>query len=485
MTDATVVPIELTSTEQATLARAFEGTGSVFKLLSTLRTRRMGLGYKSESGAEESMDWSSGNRASQKKGPLAFESKQDPIPLSEVEEALIAWAGLGPNGIVAADIPAQGDLASLLYWAGRTAPGSSNDNSVDLLIISDRGVDLYRPGSERSKPVEIEGPDDYWKVLHWYRSGLIHVSDSRPDVDWSTAPPGTHNVRPMGALQYNLSRQGSTWFLPIGDLGREWVNLLLSSYHFSGFYLEDVNGNKPAGCEQWIRPGFLEVGFPIPVFDELVLMLHTSQVGAIVQNMRIACEALGLGGWPMGNYSDDMLLGGYPEVAAGLGFNFMEREMDRNPSRVASCLGLADVFEAVCVPSPWFPNARDAVEHVMQSRYGAGGILSREDNWAMNSGGPFKESALDRILEHPKLHIPDWVVDAAVDTIDYIVAQYGVAPANISPVRAKFSLQVHHVDEQYYQQYHSGEEKPFLITEQIQNHFDQWHPGENITLKDE
>lgn len=467
--------IEITPEEQAALSRAFESTPTLFNLLSTLRTRRMGMGYRSETGQDETLDWSSGGTAHQHEGPLAFESQKEPIPLTEIEEAIIAWAGLGPNGVVAADIPANGDMSSLIYWAGRTAPGSSNDHSVDLLIISDRGVDLYRPGPERSKPVEIEGPDDYWKVLHWYRSGLIHISDSRPDVDWSTAPPGTHNVKPMGAMQYNLNRKGSTWFLPVGDLGKEWVNLLLSSYQFLGFYLEDAKTNKPAGCDQWICPGFLEVGFPLPIFDELVLMLHASQVAAVVQNMRLACEALGLGGWTMGNYADDMLLGAYPDVAQGLGFSFIERDPDINPSRTASCIGLKDLFEAVCVPSPWFPNARAAVDHVMNARYGAHGILSRDQNWAQDAGGPFNSNTLEHILEHPKAHIPDWVVEAATETISYIAANYGCAPAYISPVRAKFSLQVHHLDEDYYKQFHSGDEKPFLITDQIRNHFDHWH----------
>lgn len=473
----TDAPIDLTPEEQESLTRAFESTPSHFGLLSTLRTRRMGLGYKSETGQDETFEWSSGKTVRQGKGPLAYSSPHDPVPLTEVEEALIAWAGLGPNGIVAADIPTHGDLSSLLYWAGRTAPGSSNDHSIDLLIINDRGVHLYRPSKERSKPVEIEGPDDYWKILHWYRSGLIKLSDSRPDVDWATSPPGTHNVRPMGALQYNVNRPGSSWFLPIGDLGREWFNLLLSSYQFGGFYLEDVNTNKPAGCDQWIRPGFLEVGFPLPVFDELVLVLHISQCGAIVQNMRLAVEALGLGGWPMGNYSDDMLLGAYPEVAQGLGFSFIERELETNPSRTTSCLGLQDVLEAVCVPSPWFPNARSAVEHVVATRYRPHGVLSRQENWAAESGGPFNEETLQQILEHPKSHIPDWVVDAATDTAGYIAEQFGCVPAYINPVRAKFSMQAHHVDQEYYRKFHSGGEQPYLLTEQIRSHFEKWHGG--------
>ncbi|MFV2089856.1 MAG: hypothetical protein ACC642_04305, partial [Pseudomonadales bacterium] len=215
---------EITAVEQAALARAFEATPNLFQLLSTLRTRRMGLGYRSESGESEDFTWSSNASARQARGPLQYLSDREPVPLTEVEEAIIAWAGLGPNGIIAADIPTHGDLSGLVYWAGRTAPGSSADLSVNLLIINDSGVFLYRPGPERAKPVEIEGPDDYWKVLHWYRNARIRLSDTRPDVDWSSAPPGTHNVRPMGAPQYNVNRPGSTWFLPVGDLGHEWIN---------------------------------------------------------------------------------------------------------------------------------------------------------------------------------------------------------------------------------------------------------------------
>ena len=53
MSDTNERPIEITPEEQAALARAFESTPSVFNLLSTLRTRRMGKGYRSESGEDE------------------------------------------------------------------------------------------------------------------------------------------------------------------------------------------------------------------------------------------------------------------------------------------------------------------------------------------------------------------------------------------------------------------------------------------------
>ncbi len=469
----------LSAAEQALLGQAFERTPSLFQLLATVRTRRMGLGYRSETGEEETFTWSSNATVRQAQGPLAYASPHDPVPLSEMETALIAWAALGPNGSVAADIPVQGDLSSLLHWAGRTIPASSNDLAVDLFIIDDAGVHLYRPPTDRTAPVEISGPDDYGKILDWYRSGSRSISPHRPDVGWFTAPPGTHNVNAMGAQQYNLNRPGSTWFLPVGDVGLEWVNLLLSSYQFSGFYLQDPATDKPAGCDEWIRPGLLEVGFPLPIFDELALMLHASQAACAVENVRLACEALGLGAWAVGSYSDDLLLGAYPDIAKGLGFTFLERETERNPSKTATCLGLPDVLEAAVVPSPWFPSAEAVVRHVAELRYQAGAPLSREDAWSTGSGGPFQPQVLERILEHPKTHIPDWVLEAAVKTIEYIVDHYGCAPAFINPVRAKFSAQVHHVDVDYYRRFHTTNDAgPYLITPQIREHFGLWHPGQ-------
>jgi hypothetical protein len=470
--------VALTPEERGAIARVFESAPSLFSLLSTLRTRRMGLGYRSETGTEEAFDWSSHLLVKQREGPLAYESPHGVVALSEVEEALVAWAAIGPNGIVTADIPVQGDLSSLLSWAGRTVPGSSNDHGVDLFVINDRGVHLYRPGPERMAPVEISGPDDYWKILHWYRSGLTKISDRRPDVGWSTAPPGTHNVNTMGALQYNANRPGSTWFLPVGDVGLEWVNLLLSSYQFGGFYLQDPETDKPAGCDQWIKPGFLEVGFPLPIFDELALMQHVTEAACVVQNIRLACEAMGLGAWAMGGYSDDLLLGAYPEVAQGLGFAFLEREPARNPSRTATCLGLPGVLDACAVPSKRFPNAEALVTHVADLRYKRGAHLSREDNWGERNAGPFNQDTLEQVLEHPRSHIPDWVISAAIDTVRYLVEKYGCAPAYINPVRAKFSCQVHHVDLDFYRKFHAGGEEPYLATPQLLQHFPAWHAGQ-------
>lgn len=468
---------EASPAEREALRKAFEETPSVFQLLSTLRTRRIGRGFKCESGVEETLEWSSGRVVKQAKGPLEFESNEAPAPLSEIEEALIAWAACGPNGTSLADVAVNGSLSSLLFWAGRTIPASSNDQSVALAIVNDSGTYLYRPGPERSAPVEIASPDDYPKVLDWYRRCTTKISDTRPDIGWFSAPEGTHNVNALGPMQYNLNRPGATWFLPVGDLGLEWFNTLLIAYEWWGFYLQDPETNKPAGCDEWIKPGLLEVGFPIPVFDEFILMLHSSQVGCAVQNMRLASEALGLGAWPVGNYADDFVLGAYPDVARGLGFEFLERDADRNPSKTATCVGLPGVFEATAVPTPQYPSAADALTKVRDLRYqAAGGPLSPGGEWATRAGGPYNEDTRREIVENPRAHISDWAIDAAIATVEYIIEKYGVAPAWVSPMRAKFSCQVQHVDPDFYRRFNTtlGDDA-FSITPAIRDHDQTWH----------
>ncbi len=461
----------LSASERKLLSEAFFGSRSVFATLATVRTRRVGVGYRLETGDSETFEWSSGKTVTQPKGPLAYSSEAEPVPLTEVEEAMIAWAACGPNGSITADIPVHGGLSTIVSWSGYTVPGVSGAPSLALVVINDSGVALYNPGTQRSAPVEIASEDDLDKLMVWYEKRHL-LNAYRPDVGWYSAPEGTHKVNALGPAQYNLNRPGATWFVPVGDLGLEWFNLLLAAYEWWGFYLQDPDDEKPAGCDHWIKPGFLEAPLPIPTFDELVLMLHSSQVGASVQNMRLACEYMGLGAWPVGTYADDFLLGAYPEIAHGLGFSFVERS-GPNPTKTFSCIGFPGVFEAVAVPTPRFPDALSAISYVKDLRYGADGPLAPDGAWVKSVGGPIDSSKVQEILETPQAWISEWTIEAAVATVDYIVGKYGIAPAYISPVRAKFSCQVHHVDIEFYRR--QGAKGGFPITPAIESHFSRWH----------
>ena len=473
-------PLGISDKDKEWIDKAFKSTPAVFRLLSTLRSRRFGMGYRFETGEPETFTWSHGKTVVQETGPTPYKSEKEPRPLSELEEAILAWSALGPNGVIFADLPVQANMSTWLCWAGRTIPAPCNDSAVDLIIINDTGSYLYRPIMERLKLVEIENEEDYWKILAWYKEDRIQIMDRRPDVGWMMGPSGT-NVNLMGPWQYNVNRPGSTWFIPVGDAGFEWFNILFSLYEWWHVYLMDPDTGEPAGCREWVKPGYLEMGMSIPMFDELLAMVHAYQVGCCVQNLRLACEALGLGAWVFCGYVDDLVLGGMPELAKGLGFQYMQRDPNKNPHKILTSIGLPGIKEATVTPSPQYPTPEDVVSYVKEIRYKRGAIFSRKDNWALRHNGPYKPEIMKKILEHPRLQISDWVYDAVLATVKYIVDKWGVAPAFTNPIQANFSCQVHHLDIDYYRTYFSAKDggEPFGLTDRILNHFKAWHPGES------
>jgi hypothetical protein len=470
--------IQITEKEKSQIASAFHSP-AVFQLLSTLRSRRFGMGYRYETGEPEKFSWSHGKTVTQEKGPLAYKSEQQPLALSETEEAMLAWAACGPNGVVLADAPVHGNISTWLCWAGRTIPAPCNDVAVDLFVVNDQGTFLYRPSSERMSPLEIESEKDYWKILKWYREDRVKISDKRIDVGWMSGPEGTR-VNMMGPWQYNVNRPGSTWFIPVGDLGFEWTNVLFSAYEWWHMYLTDPETGEPAGCKEWIKPGMLEMGVSIPSYDELLVLAHGHQVGCLVSNIRLACEALGLGAWVFCGFVDELILGGIPSIAKGLGFKYMERDANKNPNKVMTSIGLPGIKEACVAPSPQFPTAKDMCDYVCNIRYRRGSIFAREDNWALRNQAPYRPDVMKQLIEHPRTHIADWVREAVQATVEYIVDKYGCAPAFTNPIQAQFTAQVHHVDVDYYRKFYSfnGGKEPYAMTPQIFGHFKSYHKGE-------
>ena len=70
------------------LRKAFEEGPSAFELLRGMRTRRVGLGYRIDSGTTEKHPVT-GREMTQMEGPMKFVSEKSPYSLSEVEEALL------------------------------------------------------------------------------------------------------------------------------------------------------------------------------------------------------------------------------------------------------------------------------------------------------------------------------------------------------------------------------------------------------------
>jgi hypothetical protein len=461
-----------TAEQYRQLKHYFEGTRTLPQLLATLRSRRVGLGYSIESGEAETRG-ATGRTLQQQRGPLAFVSEHPTLPLSEVEEAIVAWSACGPNGLAHWDIAVHGGFHELVHIAGRTAAGPGNSFATDLLVIKDQGAFLYNPGTERERMVEIQGEDDYHKVLDWYRRGMHQILDHRPDIDWGLRAPGAPNASLFGPYQFNVNREGTTWFIPITDIGWLYFSVMLNLFDAWHLYFTDDQTGEPAGVGEWVGEGKLEFPITIGQIEQFIFQVETYPPGSIVQNMRLAAEAMGLGNWIFCGFFDDILMGAFPDLARGLEFR-AEPLNERAPlaSGALKIFGMEGVKEATYVPSPRYRDGRAVMQAMMEEKYGQGRTMSKgEDNWMLTHNGPFKADTVREIVNHPIVQVSDWAVEAAAAYVDYCVERYGQCPVTFNPMQCNFGAVIHHVDPAFYERYYDGSS----VTPTIRQHMEAWH----------
>ncbi|MEA2626468.1 MAG: hypothetical protein QOD06_2513 [Candidatus Binatota bacterium] len=459
-------------TDHDRLKHAFENTPSIFNLLSTIRSRRVGRGYRIDSGTEIKHP-ATGRTMKQDAGPMKFISKKETVRITKVEEALLCWAACGPNGLVAWDISLGGGFHELTWIAGRTTPHPGNSLATDLLVINDDGAFIYRPTQKREKPIEIEGDSDYDKVLRWYEEGTTQIADERPDVDYAIRAPGAPNATLNGPYQFNMNMPGTCWIIPITDAG--WLNSALINFMdaWHMYPIDEWNGGRPAGVEKWIREGMLELPTTIAAEEQMIFQVETYPTGMQIQNIRLAAEAMGLGNWVYCGFNPDALFGAMPEVCRGLGFH-IEAPNPKAPISTGQMkiFGIEGVKEATYVPSPRYRSAEQVVSAWFEEKYGPGGVLHQGiDNYLRKVGAPWKSETAEAILKDPRIRPADWVKDALTSYIDYCVKNFGQWPVTYNPMQAHFCAVVHNVDEEFYDTYY----KTGYITDRIRNRSKIWH----------
>lgn len=464
--------------ESQQLTRAFEDNRSIFELLRNVRTRRVGYGYRIDSGTTEQHPVT-GRTMEQESGPMQFVSEKAPLALTEVEEALLAWAGNGPNGTICFDISLGGGFHELVDLAGRTTPSPGNSLATDLLIINDNGAFIYNPGLDRSGPIEMaqttNGGSRYDRVLEWYRKGCIQILDERPNIDYATRLPVAPHATLFGPYQYNLNRPGSTWFLPVADCAKitsAFVNLFDS---WAVYPIDEFNGNRPAGVEPWIGEGKLELPVPIAAFDQLWFQVEQYPAGMMVQNIRLACESMGLGHWNFCGFFPAVLCGAYPDLTPGLKATFAApNEKAPIVTGAIKTLGWPGIKEATVVPSPRYPDAASLVKQWRDEKYGPRAWGGDGPNNLLRQGqGGWKDNVAEAIVNDPKSKVQDWVFDAVEAHIEYCVENFGQFPVTFDPLQMHFGVVVHHLDTDFYDRYY----KEGYINERHRNHEATWHGG--------
>ena len=398
----------------------------LFEALAHRRVRRFGLGYEFT------------------KDTFRYKSDKQPVPLDELESALLAWAAHGINGLALG----EGQVTTGVHstWNGRVHPSSCNDQHALLIIVNDDGMFAYQP-PDATQVVEIATVEDREKIVQTYRDGVRQLSDTRPDFTDAAWISG--NI-------WMANKPGSTVFFPLIDLSAEHINDMLAAFEREKLRVVDERTGQWAGIGKWIDNGVLDG----PEVTLRFLDYHTldGQIAAahfMAQNLGLACEAIGLG-YAVTRCVAPVVLGGTP-FTEGLGCRFIS-DKDGQPNTV----GLDGYLEGHC--PPYFENMDEAVDDLLAIRYGENGILLPEyqgptplRDWhsaASRAGRPSQEA-----------------IQATKDFCNYVYDTYGRFPAMVDTIQLPIMVTVHHLDLDFYNEFYP----PEAVSESIRRHMSLWH----------
>lgn len=401
---------------------------SLFEALARRRTRRFGLGYKINDGITN------------------YESKKAPVPLTELELAILCWAADGVTGLALGEQQVVTGVMS--SWNGRVHPCPCNSQNSVLAFINDDGIFLYKPPAA-TQLVEIKTPEDRLKILDVYRKHTVRIVNERPqipDMAW------------LSSNRWGVNKKGTTFFLPIIDVTAEYINFLLFAFGQEGYYIYDNIAGKPAGTQRWIDKGVFDAEFSMPLvmFENFIFNLVVSMAHYKIQNLSLACEVMGLGCWAHTGFAPFVLLGETP-LCRGLGATFI-RGKDGIPNPVA----LKNHLESYCPPN--YKSMDEAVDAIVADRWGENGIFVS----SYTGSTPIKKWK-NKVDNVPKYS--EQILQVTKDYCNYILDEYGRFPAFIDSLLIPVGATVHHVDLDFYKTYYP----PDALTEHFHNHMKIWH----------
>jgi hypothetical protein len=388
-------------------------------------------------------------------GPLAHESDSEPVPLTELEEAVLVWLGTGVTGLALGDLPPDG-LSWMHRWIGRSWPCSVNSHSTELFYTNDAGLHVVRlRGREPAPAPAAPGPDaDPLEAAAWMARlvGDARVTLEPERADLPTGEPGLFAFN-----AWNVNKPGTSLFVPVTNTSVEYLTLLFIYFdERNRFAIVDELAGGACGLERWVRSGRLGQT-EISLIDLELRVLTTLNVeGAFIcQNMSLALQALGLGGWAFTGFLPHHVLGVDP-AHRGLGFDFVTPERTPRAHARPVPVGRAGVHEALC--PPYVGDMGEAVRRFLDERRAdprraspyadrEGVIAGRED--------PSEET-----------------IEIVTAFAQYVLDTYGRFPALIDPMFVRLVLQAHHLDPGFYDRHYAAG----AYTELHRRHMELWHP---------
>ncbi|MBL6749801.1 MAG: hypothetical protein ISP90_04730, partial [Nevskia sp.] len=374
-------------------------------------------------------------------GPLAYESRLPPQPLSEAERLVLVAIGAGLSGwnLGIPHTPsgaAEGGCNYPVRPVGRAYPSGAGTHASELLVTDDSGSYItqlrdFDPAAIR----EYAQAQDFERLLGVLRRTLVRVSERRVELPPEFPHISAHN-------RWVANRPGTTLFIPVADHVDLFLNLLWITIG-EGIPLMDRAGGRLLGAPQrLLDAGRLrrERAMPLELIEDKLRLAATSELAICAYNVHLGMEAIGLGGWLYSGINPLTLLGAQAEKGLpGFGFRFTRRPEWLLPNPV----GLDGLFETL-VP-PYVKDMHEAARRFAARKFGPGG------NFDPARPGPYRDNAaVKQAIDRYDSDFVDYLGSLAQD----IYELNGRFPANVPSVGIAVHTQAQHIDLEFYDRFY-------------------------------
>jgi hypothetical protein len=388
-------------------------------------------------------------------GPLAFKSRRDPMPLSDLERMLVLTSAAGNTGwhfaisrnaTYAPHFPNYSGAAG-----GRTFPSAAGFHTSEVFFTDDEGVYLFET-RDAPKLVErdVEGPVNINDVIEAHRGRIRKLADGRMNIPPEEPYMEGHNT-------WCVNRPGSLLLMPVADIAQTLIAILCFIVQNGACMTDDVNGEAIPGIDEFGGLVNLDDPLPLTFLEQYALTEATAELSTCCYAGMLMLQAMGLGGWMFDGIDRHTVLGasGDPEVP-GLGFRY-----DTDPRwALPNPTGRDGVFAGYCPPH--HPDMRAAVEAFAERKFGPGGPFHPD------TPGPWRESG--KVRASAQVHSDEFKACVALQA-QHILDRFGKFPGTVPSTFCLTYLQAHHLDLDFYDE-HFG---PGAYLPTQAEHMRRWH----------
>ena len=438
-------------------------------------------------------------------GELSHQSANAPAPLGKLEEAILIVCTTGITGVVTHDGPlvkpdGGEELGTpFMNIAAKAASSADNCQATHFFMINDDGMFLLRTPKGRAAMAALADlPPRWadWSEADWISAAelaKVRVSDRR--MEFPRAFPYY-----VGWNKQTSNVPGTTIFLPVVDLTRQYINALLillaepdgqrpliiddwRQFHPRGVVerlaklggalgLSEEIPYHPVGGLKWARNGFVDKKNLAPL--GLAGALRTDYESFFyLQNLMLLGQAMGVGSWVHGSvfapyvWQRDAAKGWH-----GLGFRMEppRTKLRPMPPVVASQphpVGIDGVLEGLC--PPYVKNMDDAVNQVLDEKYGPEGAYGDVDSFAR----PYRDRRSAEAYLRRGRRYSDRSIAYTREVCHYVNDTYGRFPAHCDAFYTPaIWIQFAHLELEYYDKFFD----PGQYAHQAA-HDAIWHPG--------